>query len=280
MTPLARITSELDRNAAPALAAVCDGDVAIEACLRVPGATIDVVVGRRRDADADTRVLAAAELIVPAHRAQIARWLAALADATDVGVKLGARPGELQVYARGDLTPQALAAAFAAAEVACTPAVVRNGLALFDQQLAVMAGLEISAHGPGSAVYGAVHRSRAVVGAIGDAFGFLTAALVPERADAARALAPALLDAPGEELVYVSFAPIAEDGWVKLDVGERPLGAARRVLEAAGLADAWPPVLARIEQLSIERWSHVGVRFDARGVAVALYWSVSEVSHG
>lgn len=244
-------------------------DHVAESVVRVPDGGESTVFGfdaRHRD-----RVVAVVEATAPAHAARTARWLDALADATDVGVKVGERAGDVQVYARGRLPADPLVAAFAAAEVACAPQIVRNGFALFDEQVALMAGLELHDDVAGGAVYVGVPRARRTARALDQRIAFLATALVPAAPAVWRALAPVLLETAGEEIAYVSFAPVERGGWIKLDVGERPVSTARRVVEAAGLAAHWPPLAAQLERAAPERWSHIGVRLADAGCAVVLY---------
>jgi hypothetical protein len=298
---LTRLAGDLAPGAARALEAIAPIDALVaEGCLRVPSAPAEVVVGFRSEHRA--RLLAAAAHVAPAHHARIERWLAAHPNASDLGFKVG-RADDLQIYVRGDFEPDAVIAGYSGAEVPCSPMVVRHGLLLFEQPHALMLGLELAGARASGAVYTGLRRTRAIGPAISVAFRFLTAALVPAQpalSDAWQAIAPVLLDAAGEELVYISFAPAgpapigpigpigptgpigpiaqtpdgADDSWVKLDVGARPLGVARRLLEAAGLGDAWPGVLAQIERHAIQRWSHLGVRLGSRGMAVVFYWSL------
>jgi hypothetical protein len=273
-TTLDELARELDPAAQRALEQLSGvAPLALEACLRIPAAPGELVAGfgaLHRD-----HVIAAAQLVAPAHAARVARWLDALPGTTDVGFKLAGRPGDLQIYARGDYAPAELVTAFDAAEVARSPVVIRNGLALFDQRTAHMVGLELRDADASGAVYAAVRRTRALARAISDAFGFLATALVPDAVAVWSPVAPILLEAAGEEIAYVSFAPIERDGWVKLDVAERPIAVARRVVEAAGFADAWTPVLAQVQARAIERWSHIGVRLARGGGTIVLYHAVT-----
>jgi hypothetical protein len=268
------IVHELDPAAQRAFALLSGvTPLALEGCLRVPAAPSELVAGfgvAQRGL-----VIAATELVAPVHAARVARWLDALPATTDLGFKLAARPGDLQIYARGEFSPAMIVAAFEAAQVAHTPVVIRNGLRLFDQFTAHMLGLELCDAGASGAVYAAVVRHRRVARAVADAFGFLATALVPDAPPIWDTVAPALLDAAGEEIAYASFAPIERGGWVKLDVAERPLPVARRVVELAGFADAWPPLWTKIQARAIERWSHVGVRLASQSAAVVLYHAVT-----
>jgi hypothetical protein len=268
------IVPELDPAAQRAFALLSGvTPLALEGCLRVPAAPSELVAGFGIAQRAF--VIAATELVAPAHASRVARWLDALPATTDVGFKLAARPGDLQIYARGEFPPQMIAAAFEAAEVAHTPVVIRNGLLLFDQVTAHMLGLELDDAGASGAVYAAVVRHRRVARAVTDALGFLATALVPDAPPIWSTVAPTLLDAAGEEIAYASFAPIERGGWVKLDVAERPLPVARRVVEAAGFAGAWPALATTIAARAIERWSHVGVRLASQRATVVLYHAVT-----
>jgi hypothetical protein len=132
-------------------------------------------------------------------------------------------------------------------------------------------GLELDDARIGAAVYLAVpNRGGEAAVALADAIGFLVSAIQPAGpVDAWRAVAADLLATVSEEHVYVSFDPTPALGWVKIDVGERPLALAARLGRRLGL-----PVDAMLDVATargLTSPNHVSVRLTAGSPALSIY---------
>jgi hypothetical protein len=205
------------------------------------------------------------------HRAAWTRWRAvAGADVLDGGVQLGADRSRLQVYLRAHLDPARVVDAFAAIGCAASARVIGNALALFSLDTVDMIGLELGDDHVGGAVYlDRENRARADAAAIGSAVDFLVAAVVPGAVAAWRAVADELLVAPGGERVFVSFEPVAEPRWVKVDVGRRPLALVARLAPRLGV-DA-TALIDRARADGLDPASHVAIRFGGATPALSIY---------
>lgn len=168
----------------------------------------------------------------------------------------------VQVYLRGTLRTADAVAGLAAAGVACQPVAIDNLLALFEQPDLAMVGLEIHPDRIEGAVYASVARGHHTTAAVQGAFGFLVRVVAPDQVDAWDACAPALLDSPHDEIVYVSMSASLDWPWAKLDVGARPLAVAGALAASLGTGSV-DGVLTAARGLGGGAWSHVGVRFGS-----------------
>jgi hypothetical protein len=210
------------------------------------------------------------------HRPAWDRWLAATGtDVLDAGAQLGADRGRLQVYLRGHYDPAAVERAFAAVGSAASPRLVGNALALFAVHSAEMVGLELDDERVGAAVYLAIpNRGGEQAAALAEAIAFLLSAIRPpgRAPERWRAIATDLLATASEEHIYVSFDPTPALGWVKIDVGARPLVLAGAVARRLGLAaDA---MLEAATARGLTSLSHIGLRFAGESPALSIYSSL------
>jgi hypothetical protein len=254
---------------------------AAEAHLR-QGGSCDLVVGYagprfpELDVFVERCAAHAAERGHADHRAAWDRWLAATGtDVLDAGAQLGGDRGRLQVYLRGHYDPAAVGRAFAAIACDASPRLVANALALFGVQTAEMIGLELDDARVGAAIYLAIpNRGGAHAAALAEAIGFLLSAIRPpgRARDRWRAIATDLLATAREEHVYVSFEPTPALGWVKIDVGERPLALAGVIARRLGLAA--DPMLAAATARELTSLAHIGLRFAGEAPALSIYSSL------
>jgi hypothetical protein len=262
----------------PRIAWLPDRPAAAEAHLRIDG-SCDLVVGYPGDRFPELDVFVercaghAAERGHADHRAAWDRWLAATGtDVLDAGAQLGADRARLQVYLRGYYDPAAVERAFAAVGCEASPRLVGNALALFAVQTAEMIGLELDGERTGAAIYLAIPSGGdARAAAVADAVGFLLSAIRPPgpAREQWRAVAGDLLAIAGEERIYLSFDPTPALGWVKIDVGARPLALAGVVARRLGLAaDA---MLATATSRELTSPSHIGLRFGGESPALSIY---------
>ena len=259
MTALDRLIASLPEPVHGPLRAACDAaELHAEACWHSHDPDAEAVIGL--PGGSPERVVAFARAVAPDHADRIARWLAATPSPREVGFKVG-RHGT-QVYVFGQLRPDDVIAGLVAADVAVQPRAIANLVQLFDQPELAIVGLELDAERVEGAVYTSVLRARHTTAALRDAFGFLVRVVAPDQLDAWQACAPTLLDAPGEEIVYVSMSATLDWPWAKLDVGARPLGVARQLATALGGAPV-DDVIAAARAYGGVAWSHVGVRFGS-----------------
>ncbi|HET9624888.1 MAG TPA: hypothetical protein VFP84_26150 [Kofleriaceae bacterium] len=264
----------------PRIAWLPDAPDAAEAHLRLDG-SCDLVIGyaghRFPELDVFVERCAghAAELGHADHRPAWERWIAATGTAiADAGAQLGAARGRLQVYLRGYYDPAAVSCAFAAVGCEASPRLVGNALALFAVHTVEMMGLELADDRIGAAVYLAVPNAggAAAAAALDEAIGFVIAAIQPAgRAarEAWRAVAADLLATVSEEHVYVSFDPTPALGWVKVDVGARPLALADRLGRRLGLPVG--PMIEAATARGLTSPSHVSLRFAGGSPALSIY---------
>jgi hypothetical protein len=125
-----------------------------------------------------------------------------------------------------------------------------------------MVGLELYPDRIEGAVYASVTRRPHTTAAVQGAFGFLVRVVAPDQVDAWDACAPALLDSPHDEIVYVSMSASLDWPWAKLDVGARPLAVAAPLAASLGTGSV-DGVLAAARGYGGGAWSHVGVRFGS-----------------
>lgn len=210
------------------------------------------------------------------HRPAWDRWLAATGTGVlDAGAQLGADRGRLQVYLRGHYGPAAVARAFAAVGCEASPRLVGNALALFGVQTAEMIGLELDDERVGAAIYLALpNLAGERSAALAEAIGFLLSAIQPpgHARERWRDVAGDLLATAAEEHVYVSFDPTPALGWVKIDVGERPLALAGLAARRLGL-DADAMIATAIER-EMTTLTHIGLRFTGEASALSIYSSL------
>ena len=261
----------------PRIAWLPDRPAAAEAHLRLDG-SCDLVVGYPGDRFPELDVFVercaahAAERGHADHRAAWDRWLAATGtDVLDAGAQLGADRARLQVYLRGYYDPAAVARAFAAVGCEASPRLVGNALALFGVQTAEMIGLELDGERTGAAIYLAIPSGGERAAGVADAIGFLLSAIRPpgRAREQWGAVGGDLLAIAGEERIYVSFDPTPALGWVKIDVGARPLALAGVVARRLGLAaDA---MLATADARALASPSHLGLRFTGESPALSIY---------
>jgi hypothetical protein len=258
-TALARLVERLPAPLQRPLRAACDATVFhVEACWHSHDPDAEAVVGLVRGAP--ERITALAREVAPGHAARIARWLAATPGIQDVGFKLGHHG--TQVYVRGELAVAAAVAGLRAADVDVQPAAIENLLLLLEQPDIAMVGLELHPDRIDGAIYVSVLRTQAVTAAVRDAFGFLVRVVAPDQVEAWDACAPALLDSPRDEIVYVSMSTAQAWPWAKLDVGARPLAIASRLAGALGVGSV-DSALTAARAYGGTAWSHVGVRFGS-----------------
>jgi hypothetical protein len=259
MTPLDVLVGGLPEPLRHALRAACDETVFhAEACWHSHDPDAEAVVGLV--GGSPDRLVALARALVPEHAARIARWLEATPGIQDVGFKLGHHGP--QVYLRGVLPPADAIAGLVAADVPVQPIAVENLLHLFEQRAFAMVGLELHADRIEGAIYASALRTPGTTPAVRDAFGLLVRVVAPDQLDAWDACAPALLDAPDDEIVYVSMSATLDWPWAKLDVGARPLGLANRLAAGLGAGPIAGAVVAT-RAYGGSAWSHVGVRFGS-----------------
>jgi hypothetical protein len=260
-TPFEQLVAHLPAPLGAALRTACEATpFHAEACWHSHDPEPEAVVGLV--GGAPERLTALVRGLSPEHAERIARWLAATPGIEDVGFKLGHHG--VQVYLRGALRTADAVAGLAAAGAAAQPVLIDNLLALFDQPDLAMVGLELHPDRVEGAVYASVARRPGTTAAVRDAFGFLVRVVAADQIDAWDACAPVLLDAPGDEIVYVSMSASLDWPWAKLDVGARPLAIAAPLAAALG-AGPVDRVLAAARGHSAGggAWSHVGVRFGS-----------------
>ena len=259
MTPFEVLAGSLPEALRPVLRAACDATpFHAEACWHSHDPEAEAVVGL--EGGSPDRLVALARALVPDHAPRIARWLAATPGIQEVGFKIGHHG--TQVYLFGRLRPAEAIAGLAAADVAVQPVAIENLLHLFAQPDLAIVGLELHPDRIEGAIYTSVLRTPQTTAAVRDAFGFLVRVVAPDQVDAWDACAPALLDAPGDEIVYVSMSATLDWPWAKLDVGARPLGLANRLAAALGAGPVTGAVAAARSYRG-SAWSHVGVRFGS-----------------
>jgi len=246
-----------------ALAEAADGaELHAEACWYGPDPVPELVVGLVRGAPA--RLVRLADRLVPAQAPRVARWLAGLHGIEhgieDVGFKVGHHG--VQLYVRGQISADAATASFTHADVPVHPPQARNLLALLAQPSLAMIGLEIEDERIEGALYASVPRVPATARAVSDAVRFLVRVVAPDQVPVWDAVAPALFDAPADEIVYVSTSATLDWAWAKLDVGMRQLPMALALaahLETTAITTG----LAAARALGGTSWSHVGMRFGS-----------------
>jgi len=265
----------------PRLGWLPDRPDAAEAHLRQDG-SCDLVVGYtgsrfpELDVFVERCAAHAAERGHADHRPAWDRWLAATGTGVlDAGAQLGADRGRLQVYLRGHYEPEAVGRAFVAVGCDASPRLVANALALFAVQSAEMIGLELDDERVGAAIYLAIpNHAGARSAALAEAIGFLLSAIRPpgRARERWRAVAAELLATAREEHVYVAFDPTPALGWVKIDVGARPLALAGGVARRLGLAAE--PMLVAAAARGLTSLTHIGLRFAGEAPALSIYGSL------
>jgi hypothetical protein len=259
MRPLERLIAALPEAQRGPVRAACDGvEFHAEACWHSHDPAAEAVIGL--PGGGPERLVALARALAPAHASRIERWLAATPGGREVGWKVGHHG--LQVYLFGELATRDVIAGLTAAEVATQPVAIENLTQLFDQPDLAIVGLELHPDRIEGAIYVSVLRTRHTTAALRDAFGLLVRVVAPDQLDAWQACAPALLDSPRDEIVYVSMSATLDWPWAKLDVGARPLGLASRLAPALGGA-ALDGVVVAARGYGGTAWSHVGVRFGS-----------------
>jgi hypothetical protein len=208
-------------------------------------------------------------------RERWAGWVEAAGDTLDAGVQLDPEGERLQVYLRGHFGPDRVAAAFAAAGCPHQDRVVAGALVLFARSVASMIGLELDPGGVGGAVYLSLpNRTRADSDAINAATAFLVAALLgPTAAERWRAVSGLLLEhSEPTDRIFVSFAPVEQAAWVKVDGGRRPLARVRSLARELG-AD-----VARMLEIAAQRGfdpvTEVGLRLGVEAGELSIYQSL------
>jgi hypothetical protein len=259
MTPLDVLAGSLSEPLRRALHAACDGAAFhAEACWHSHDPDAEAVVGLV--GGSPDLIVALARALAPDHAARVERWLHATPGIQDVGFKIGHHG--TQLYLRAPLRPADALAGLVAADVPVQPVAIDNLLHLFEQPDLAMVGLELHPDRIDGAVYASVSRTPRTTRAVRDAFGFLVRVVAPDQLDAWDACAPALLDSPSDEIVYVSMSATLDWPWAKLDVGARPLGLANRLAAALG-AGTIAGAIAATQSYGGSAWSHVGVRFGS-----------------
>lgn len=196
-------------------------------------------------------------------------------EALDAGAQLAHQRDELQIYLRGGYDRDAACAALGAAGVPVSPLAIGNALALLELETAEMIGLELAGEAVRGAVYLTLRNGSADDAAVIDELvGFLISALLrsDEPAAAWRSVAPAYLRSASEDWVYVSYEPTDEPGWVKVDVGQRPLALASELGQRLGADVA--PMVATAGQRGFDPVAHVGLRFGAGAPVPTIYCSL------
>jgi hypothetical protein len=259
MTPLEVLTAGLPEPQRRALQAACGAtEFHAEACWHSHDPNPEAVVGL--EGGAPDRLIALARALVPDHVPRIERWLGATPGIREVGFKIGHHG--TQVYLFGQLQAADAIAGLAVADVAVQPVAVENLMHLFAQPDLAIVGLELHPDRIEGAIYTSVLRTPRTTAALRDAFGFLVRVVAPDQVDAWDACAPALLDAPRDEIVYVSMSATLDWPWAKLDVGARPLGLADRLAAVLGVGPV-AGAAAATRHYGGSAWSHVGVRFGS-----------------
>jgi hypothetical protein len=269
MTPLEVLAGSLSEPLRRALHAACDATpFHAEACWHSHDPDAEAVVGLV--GGSPDRIVALARALAPDHAARVERWLGATPGIQDVGFKIGHHG--TQLYLRAPLRAADAIAGLVAADVPVQPVAIDNLLHLFEQPDLAMVGLELHPDRIDGAVYASVPRTPRTTRAVRDAFGFLVRVVAPDQLDAWDACAPALLDSPNDEIVYVSMSATLDWPWAKLDVGARPLRLANRLTAALG-AGPISGAIAATQSYGGSAWSHVGVRFGS-GFGPVVYLPV------
>jgi hypothetical protein len=214
-------------------------------------------------------VAAAASLAGEPAAATAKAWCDAVSPrALDWGAKFPLAGGACQLYARWQIERADVEAVLAAAGAATgngAPSVA-SALRTLDRSFAQMLGVELRAgHDPTHVVYVSTpnlgSRTAAALGrVVGDRLG---GTAWPARWDA---LAAALVRADShDDPIYVSFEANRPTGWVKVDVGDRPVADVDAVAEILAASEHVPVARALLAALGVHRLSHVGVRLRPDG---------------
>jgi hypothetical protein len=77
-----------------------------------------------------------------------------------------------------------------------------------------------------------------------------------------------------EEWVFISFEPVTQPRWVKIDVGQRPLALAAAMATRLDVPHGVAPMMAIASERGFDPVTHLGVRFGDAGPAVSIYYSL------